>query len=110
MQSLDIDFIIEKDKVEGALMAFNIWNRYFHRSLKKVLENLGWVVYETSTNSITIMSLTDEKYKDDEKYFSVLAPYVKEGSYINIKGDDNYWQWYFDGEKLIEKQGRLVFD
>jgi hypothetical protein len=52
-----------------------------------------------------------EKSGEDEYLFRVLAPYVKEGSYISMRGeDDALWRWYFDGQKCIEQYGRVIWE
>ena len=52
-----------------------------------------------------------EKIGDEAFLFTTLAPYIEKGSYLTYRGEDNaMWQYYFDGEKMIEKSGRVIFD
>lgn len=69
------------------------------------------------------------KQDDHWRFFQLIAKYVREGSYINLMKSDRrkytdlelkdvepleenirYVQWYFNGDCMIEKQGKLVFE
>ena len=50
----------------------------------------------------------DHKYGDDDVVFSTLAPFVEEGSYIELIADDDeelVWRWVFDGHRVLEAAG-----
>ena len=53
-----------------------------------------------------------EKYGGDEiKILSAIAPYVTPGSYIEMGGEDGeIWRWVFDGDTVIEKYPRIIWD
>ena len=53
-----------------------------------------------------------ENFDDkDILLWNALAPYVEEGSYININTSDfQHFQWYFDGKNCIRKNGTMDYD
>lgn len=52
-----------------------------------------------------------EKLGDEEIILSAIAPYVENGSYIIIQGEEyERWKWKFVDGKLEEISGHYVFD
>ena len=52
-----------------------------------------------------------EKLGHDDLLFQVLAPYVKEGSYIVMRGEDGHtWRWYFDGQTCREQVAKITWE
>lgn len=52
----------------------------------------------------------ERKLGDDQLLFSVLAPYVKQGSYIDLMGEDcKIWRWEFKDNELIRRDGKITF-
>lgn len=84
-----------------------------HMIKQSFLRNLGFnCVFDKET-----LDLVDTWYTCDginpnhKKYFQVIAKYVEAGSFINCRGDEwTFWQWYFNGDCMIEKTGRVVFE
>ena len=51
-----------------------------------------------------------EKLGEDALLFETVAPYVKDGSYIVIRGEDgDTWKWLFEDGKFQELTGKVVF-
>jgi hypothetical protein len=66
---------------------------------------------EQNEDGIYDIIFRGEKLGDDDKLFRALAPFVKCGSYISFRGEDGaLWQYYFEGGKMKEKEGRVVFE
>lgn len=66
---------------------------------------------EENEEGIYLINFRGEKWGDDDKLFHALAPFVKCGSYISFRGEDGaLWQFYFEGGKMKEKEGRVVFE
>jgi hypothetical protein len=62
-------------------------------------------------DGVSAIYFNGEKWGDDDKLFQALAPFVKCGSYISFRGEDGcMWQFYFEGGKMKEKQGRVIFE
>lgn len=50
------------------------------------------------------------KTGQEDVLFETLAPFMEPGSYANWTGeDDSHWRWEFDGEKMITRQGEVVY-
>lgn len=44
-----------------------------------------------------------EKLGDEEVLFETIAPFVEDGSYIEMEGEDSFmWRWVFEGGKVSE--------
>jgi hypothetical protein len=51
-----------------------------------------------------------EKWGDDEKLWTVLAPFVQKGGSIEWRGeDDERWRYVFTGEGMKEQRGMTVW-
>lgn len=111
MDSVDINFTIKAENCKAALAALNKWAEKKYSSLQHGLTDLGWSAENISNGDVAIFLFDGERLHGANIMFEILAPHVAEGSYISMHGQDNeYWQWYFDGKKLVEKPGQLVFD
>jgi hypothetical protein len=70
-----------------------------------------WDAYTEENGDIIDLSFDGEKLGEDELLFHVISPYVKEGSFIVMHGDDNYtWRWYFNGKTCKEQAGRIIWE
>ena len=59
---------------------------------------------------ITSIWFEGEKLGDDEEFFGVLAPFVENGSYIEMRGEENaHWKWVFKDGECIEIGGSVIF-
>lgn len=84
-------------------------------------ENVGRVMAATRRYSyefkfdddgnITDIDFVGDKLADDEVLFQKIAPYVREGSFIEMEGEDGEcWKWVFKGGKCKEIKARLVWE
>lgn len=82
------------------------------KTLHDALYAWRWEAYPSDGESdIESIHFLGEKSGQDEELFRVLAPYVKEGSYIAMRGEEgDLWRWYFDGQTCREQEGRVVWD
>ena len=49
------------------------------------------------------VEFTGEKYGDENVFFSAIAPYVEDGSYLAFKGEDgSEWTWNFNNGKVTQ--------
>lgn len=56
------------------------------------------------------ISLHSNKRNDDTEFFSIFAKYVEKNSYLLYSGEENdYWRLFFNGETVIEENGKFVF-
>lgn len=83
------------------------------QTLQDALHAWRWEVpyHPNDSGDIDGLYFRGEKSGADNTLFRVLAPYVKEGSYISMRGEDGaLWRWYFDGQRCIEQHGRVVWE
>lgn len=80
-------------------------------TLAEALYAWRWEAGFDSSGNICDLSFTGEKRGQDEILFEVLAPHVKDGGYISMRGEDGYfWRWLFRDKKCINQSGRVVYD
>ena len=59
---------------------------------------------------ITQLDFTGQKIGDDWALFKAIAPFVKNGSYIAMTGEDGaIWRWYFKNGQCIEQEGVVTW-
>jgi hypothetical protein len=84
-----------------------------YQSLSEVLREYGWSAHINQAGDISDIEFLQESSSVADSLFEALAPYVEEGSYICMIGeDDESWRWYFTGKRLRTDQGviRYVVD
>lgn len=53
----------------------------------------------------------DQKTGAEDDFLEAVAPFVRPGSYLEWRGEEGeMWRQEFDGEKLVTKEGRVVYD
>ena len=130
MEMLNSDFVIlpkNKDKALKAILSLAgketivdsggghfswVDNRFVNaKTLEAALYFWRWdYLNEDSATEFPIF-FVGEKLGDDKILFDAIAPFVKAGSFIEMRGEDGYqWKWVFDGETCKEISGRVVYD
>jgi hypothetical protein len=52
----------------------------------------------------------DNKTGAEDHFFSVIAPFVKDGSFIEWRGEDGAeWRWFFTGGKVSEQSATKIW-
>jgi hypothetical protein len=80
------------------------------KSMEDILHELGFegISYDEEGNLIDLCY--SNKIGSEEHFFQSIAPFIKEGSYINWSGEDNsMWQWYFNGKELVTKSAHITW-
>jgi hypothetical protein len=63
-----------------------------------------WDVCEDENGNVNKIDFTGDKLGDDKILFDAIAPFVDEGSFIKIIGENNFvWTWFFN-EKICDEQ------
>jgi hypothetical protein len=82
-------------------------------SLQKAMRACRWGL-ETNggdDGDFDIIEFDGEKLGDDELIFSAIAPFVKDDSFVEMRGEDgSIWKWVFKDGKVKEKTGKVVFE
>ena len=75
---------------------------------KDVFELMG---FETELNSHGLaLTHYDGKTGDERHFFTAIARYVEPDSFIHFRGEDgSHWRFDFDGQRVIERAGQIVF-
>lgn len=80
-------------------------------TLEEVLKAWRWDADTNEAGDIVDLQFQSEKLGDDKVLLNAIAPFVKEGSYIKMHGEDNStWRWHFDGKTCVEKAGTVSFE
>jgi hypothetical protein len=83
------------------------------RNLEEAFRAWRWEpVFGLEANpDITDIQFEGEKSGDDMVFFKAIAPYVRDGSYIEMQGEDGHlWRWKFNNGKVSESHSRIVWD
>lgn len=78
--------------------------------LEDVLEEIGWLpVTDPETGDIVNLSMTCDKLGDEDQLFSVIAPFVEVGAFIEFHGShDEKWRLVFDGNTVSLKKPKVI--
>ena len=77
-------------------------------SLKEAVKAWRWNLDMDDVGNVYGICFEGEKLGDDEILFRAIAPYVEEGSFIQMSGEDGcLWRWSFDGKECIEKSAQI---
>ena len=127
MDQRDSDFRITKKNKEKALEVvreslINNWPPKFGYSwidlqdieqaetLEELFHACRWYVEKDKDDNINRIIFCGEKLGDDLLVFNCFAPFVEDGSYIEMVGEDGeLWRWVFDGEKCTEETPQIVW-
>jgi hypothetical protein len=78
----------------------------FHlkNTLSEILHEWRWEIEHGEEGGVIGIQFEGEKLGDDEQLFDAIAPFVEEGSYIEMMGEDGTrWRWEFDGKMVVEQ-------
>jgi hypothetical protein len=114
-------FHIKKKNVERALIAVQSlpnkqysWVGEGYRvadNLKDALDEWRWEIAFDGSGDVDDIWFNGQKLGDDETLWMAIAPYVEPGSYIDMIGEDSsHWRWFFDGVRVEELSGEVVFE
>ena len=71
---------------------------------EKAFKAWRWEAQFDGEGNIVDLCFDGEKLGDDEQFFQTIAPWVKDGSYIEMSGEDGaLWRWTFNNGEMREK-------
>ena len=106
------------------LDAANIWpdsrSQHFAFVESKAYENANsvheamkawrWFVDCDDEDNIITTEFLGEKLGDEDILFEAIAPFVRDGSTIQMAGEDGkIWRWIFHQGTVQQQEGRVVF-
>jgi len=120
MTCVDNEFFIKNENKAGALLALKClssqnrldWTSQGEikksRSLKGALEECRWDIDFDEEDNVIEIDFTGEKLGSDEAIFNAIAPFVKEGSFIEMRGEDGeMWRWVFENGNCKEVKPKI---
>lgn len=79
-------------------------------SFEDAMSECRWDIYYDSNGDVYGIAFNGEKLGSDFDIFETIAPYVEDGSFISMIGEDRYmFRWYFNNGKLIEEEGFITW-
>ena len=69
-------------------------------TLEEAVVAWRWELQGAVGGDVTAICFDCEKLGDDEHLFRAIAPFVRDGSWIEIEGEDERWRWCFHGGEL----------
>jgi len=80
------------------------------KTLEDAMNCWGWEVY-TEDEDIVDICFVSEKLGQEEVLFDAIAPFVEDGSYIEMGGEDGgIWRWQFNKGICVENEANISFD
>jgi len=66
---------------------------------------------KTKAKAFVLNGCLSEKLGQEEMLWLAMAPVVQDGSYIDLRGeDDAMWRWCFEKGKMLEKQAKVTYE
>jgi hypothetical protein len=89
---------------------FHVKTENFGRVYKN-LESYGYAPdTDDDGNIIGLEFVGDKVVYDEEKMFQKIAPFVEDGSFIEMRGEDGaMWRWVFSGGTVREVRATVVW-
>jgi hypothetical protein len=131
----DSSFRIKKDNVKPALVAVRAMcnavdrmgggssdgRKWFSfadmdeiKNGKTLVEAVGgfrWLLQLDENGDVAEIEFEGEKIGDDEFLFQTLAPFVEDGCFLEIRGEDGaHWRWVFDKGQLVTKEAKVSWE
>lgn len=79
-------------------------------TLESALFAWRWNASVDEHGNIVGICFEGEKLGDDQYLWDTIAPFVKDNSYIEMTGEDNYhWKWKFKLGECDELEGKIVY-
>lgn len=90
--------------------SFHVKTEYTGRVSKK-LKNYGYTAELDDDGSIISLDFNGDKIAyDEDTIFQAIAPYVGDGSFIEMIGEDGErWRWVFEDGKCKEVRAKLTW-
>ena len=116
----DTKFAINKTKISDVLAAIKSipdegygWVDGSYVSAENIddaFDDWRWAPHYSENGNINGLDFIGQKSGDDLVLFTAIAPFVEDGSYIVMTGEDGFvWRWLFKGGKITEQAGSMVF-
>lgn len=99
--------------MDGSGRHFSWVPQDFHErdTFEETLECWCWSPLLDEEGNIEDLCFVGEKRGDDDILFGALAPFVEDGSYIEMQGEDGErWRWIFAKGTMRRRTPKVVWD
>ncbi|RKZ09793.1 hypothetical protein DRQ25_05240 [Candidatus Fermentibacteria bacterium] len=80
-------------------------------TLAIVVSAFGWRLVEDTGDNVVGIRYEGEKCWREEELFKALAPYVVDGSYVEVTGEDgDHFRWFFTAGKCYQQQAIISWE
>ncbi len=80
-------------------------------TVDEAMAQRSWPVMREGDGPINGIEFDGEKYhQEDKQLFEAIAPYVQEGSWLDLECEGDYFRWAFERGALVEYGARIVYD
>lgn len=81
------------------------------QTLVDALDAWRWDAKLDNDENIYHIFFRGEKAGSDDNLMKAIAPFVKCGSYIQMRGEEGeVWRWFFKGGKMYHQEAKLVWE
>ena len=113
----EVNLRIRKENFEAALNALKeafvsdrTWTEHLN-SLDDAMSDFGYIPEYDENGSIDGFEYEEKRLRGDYEFWTALAPYVEEGCYLEVEGDDlEIWRWKFRNGKVIVQYPTFLWD
>ena len=121
----ETEFLLKKDHIKLALDVLDRMENpiypfaWFHpskdlpdeRRLEVYFAYVGFNIDYNKDGDLDCLHFVGDKWSWQDKFFQCLSKYVNAGSYINLVVEgDMFSQFYFNGDCMIEKEGKVIYE
>lgn len=79
-------------------------------SIQEAFEEMDWYVDTDRSGDIAYIAFTGEYLGHEEEMFSLIAPYVESGSFIQMRDEnDEVWRWIFHDGRVYYARAVMSF-
>lgn len=118
MSQQNAEFYIKADDVPQALTALQKWGANVNfdemknaKDFSEAMWIYGFQVEFDKNGNCTDILFEYDKLRGQDELLAVIAPYVAEGSFLQMIGeDDAMWRWVFRNGALGEISAKIVWE
>ena len=111
----EVDLRIRKENFDAALSAVKAafsssWTEHLD-TFEEAMSDFGYAPEYDEDGNIDGFEFIGEKLRNDREFWDTVAPFVEEGCYLEVEGDDlEIWRWKFRNGKVIVQYPIFLWD
>ena len=80
------------------------------KTLEDAIKEWGWeLIVDEESGDVVDISYEENKIGQESLMFTAIAPYVEEGSFLHMNGEDgSQWRWYFEDGNMVEQTAAKI--